>query len=159
MDFYIHTCQGCCYPSLFLCCPKTWTPGILLPACPGHVPLQQAYRDRHGDIRVVGVLYCRQATTWQIKQQYILIGREGFKIRITGGLWPPAASNSTELTFFPLLIFVGVICSFVATQTWRLVSHIYACVKCPVQVCKISCIIWKITCFILYFASSYTIYY
>ena len=101
MDFYIHTCQGCCYPSLFLCCPKTWTPGILLPACPGHVPLQQAYRDRHGDIRVVGVLYCRQATTWQIKQQYILIGREG--------LWPPAASNSTELTFFPLLILVRVV--------------------------------------------------
>ena len=28
---------------------------------------------------------------------------------ITGGLWPPAASNFTELTFLPLLILVGVI--------------------------------------------------
>ena len=42
--------------------PKLGTPGIILPACPGHVPLQQAYRD----IRVVGVLYCRQANTYQM---------------------------------------------------------------------------------------------
>ena len=28
---------------------------------------------------------------------------------ITGGLWPPAASNFTELTFLPLLILVGVV--------------------------------------------------
>ena len=27
---------------------KNLTPGILLSACPGHVPLQQAYRVRHG---------------------------------------------------------------------------------------------------------------
>ena len=29
------------------------------------------------------------------------------KERKTGGLWPLVASNSTELTFFPLLILVG----------------------------------------------------
>ena len=44
--------------------------------------------------------------------------REGFKIRITGGLWPPAASNSTKLTFFPLLILVGVFIVVVSCSFW-----------------------------------------
>ena len=32
----------------------------------------QAYRDRHGDIRVVGVLYCRQANTYQMYLDILL---------------------------------------------------------------------------------------
>ena len=53
MDFYIHMCQGCCYPSLFLCCPKTWNtwhhPACLSWTCPLTAGLQgQAWGHQGG---------------------------------------------------------------------------------------------------------------
>ena len=37
----------------------------------------------------------------------------------TGSLWPPAASNSTKLTFFPLSILVGVVVIIVIVVVTR----------------------------------------
>jgi len=84
LGFYIHNCikmryKGKYFPS-FLCCPETytWHP---LASC---VPLldlspysrldrdmDSKDRDRVTDIRDVGVLYCRQATTYQVYQEMV----------------------------------------------------------------------------------------
>jgi len=84
LGFYIHNCikmryKGKYFPS-FLCCPETytWHP---LASC---VPLldlspysrldrdmDSKDRDRVTDIRGVGVLHCRQATTYQVYQEMV----------------------------------------------------------------------------------------
>eukprot|EP00092_Neocalanus_flemingeri_P030724 GFUD01033363.1.p1 GENE.GFUD01033363.1~~GFUD01033363.1.p1 ORF type:complete len:527 (+),score=171.67 GFUD01033363.1:230-1582(+) len=84
LGFYIHTCikmryKGRYSPS-FLCCPETYTWQPLVSCAPlldtaaySRLDRDMASQDRErpGDIRAVGVLYCRQATTYQMYQEIL----------------------------------------------------------------------------------------
>ena len=84
LGFYIHTCVKMWYkgrysPS-FLCCPETYTWHPLASCVPlldkspySRLDRDMASqdRDRPGDIRGVGVLYCRQATSYQMYQEIL----------------------------------------------------------------------------------------
>ena len=106
---------------------NTWHP----PAVLEHIPLQQAYRDRPGDIRVVGlgrgvVLQAGNhllnvSDMGEVEEYSMLRDIEYTLIKIEIKNLSKNIFQSTgkvsKLTFFPLLILVGVSCLFVATQT------------------------------------------
>jgi arginine-tRNA-protein transferase len=84
LGFYIHNCikmryKGKYFPS-FLCCPETYTWHPLASCIPlldlspySRLDRDMASkdRDRVTDIRGVGVLHCRQATTYQVYQEMV----------------------------------------------------------------------------------------